>query len=303
MPYAGEAAALATAFLWSFTSIFFSEAGQRIGSLRVNKIRLLMAAVIYACVMWFTSGTPVPLGINGDALFWLCLSSLIGLVIGDTFLFKAFTDIGPRLTTLIFASSPIMATIVAWVFLDEKLGGWELIGIVVTLSGIAWVVLERRLPSDKFHTHGKQFTTGVVYAFIGSFGQAVGLVTSKEAMLNTGVVIDPFEASFVRIIFAVVVIWIVALVRHKLSDTLKAVRNREAMLFTLGGTIVGPFLGIWMSLVAVSLIAAGVAATLNSMVPVLVIPLVIFYYKEKVSPRAVIGALVAVGGVAILFLS
>jgi drug/metabolite transporter (DMT)-like permease len=164
-------------------------------------------------------------------------------------------------------------------------------------------VMERRLPNDKFHTHGKQFKAGVFYAFIGSFGQATGLVTSKEAMLNTGVVIDPFEASFVRILFAVVVIWIVALFRHKLSDTLLAVRDRKAMLFTLGGTIVGPFLGIWMSLVAVSLIAAGVAATLNSMVPVLVIPLVIFYYKEKVSARAVIGALVAVGGVAILFLN
>jgi len=96
---------------------------------------------------------------------------------------------------------------------------------------------------------------------------------------------------------------VIGVVRGQIPATIRATRHREAMLFTLGGTIVGPFLGIWMSLVAVSLIEAGVAATLNSMVPVFVIPLVIFFKKEHVSKRAIFGSILAVGGVALLFLN
>jgi drug/metabolite transporter (DMT)-like permease len=73
------------------------------------------------------------------------------------------------------------------------------------------------------------------------------------------------------------------------------------MLFAAGGAIMGPFLGVWLSLVAVKMIPAGIAATLNAMTPIMVIPVVIFYYKEKVSYRAVLGAVVAFIGVALLF--
>ena len=307
MPYLGEAAALATAILWAFTSMFFTEAGRRIGALKVNRIRLVMAVCIYAIVLTVRTGSPVPLAIGREAVMWLCLSSLIGLVIGDSLLFKSFSLIGPRLTTLIFASSPIMATMIAWIFLDEKLALLDLVGIAITIAGIVWVVAERSfknvaraLPAG--HPDQGSFGYGVLLALGGSLGQAAGLVTSKHGMLGTGQIIHPLEASFVRILFAVGTLWILAAVRGQVQNTLHATRDRKAMLFTLGGTVVGPFLGIWMSLVAVSLIEAGVAATLNAMVPVMVIPLVILFHREKVSLRAVIGAFVAVGGVALLFL-
>jgi drug/metabolite transporter (DMT)-like permease len=307
VPYAGEAAALATALFWSVTSIFFAEAGRRIGSFKVNKIRLLMAVFLYGTVLLITRGSPLPAAMGSAALYWLCLSSLIGLVIGDSLLFRAFVVIGPRLTTLIFASSPIMATVIAWFFLDEQLGPWDLVGIAVTIAGIIWVVAERREdpPSralHEAHPDRASFRMGVLLAVGGALGQAAGLVASKEGMLGTGEVIDPFSASYVRILFAAVALWFWAALRGKLVETVRSATHGPAMLFTLSGAVFGPFLGIWMSLVAVTYIAAGVAATLIAMVPVMVIPLVIVFYKEKVSWRASVGAIVAVGGVALLFL-
>jgi drug/metabolite transporter (DMT)-like permease len=306
MPYAGEAAALSTAVLWAFTSLFFSEAARRVGGFHVNKLRLLFAACIYGGVFLVRTGSPLPAGLATDTILWLCLSSLIGIVIGDSLLFEAFTTIGPRLTTLIYATSPIMATVVAWVFLDEKLGAVDLLGIAITLGGIAWVVAERRgngQPGDAPHSHPPHFARGILFALGGSLGQAVGLVTSKQAMLHTGAVVTPFEAAYVRILFGAATFLVIGLVSGQIPETLRVTRHRSAMLLTLGGTVVGPFFGIWMSLVAVSLIEAGVAATLNSMVPVFVIPLVIIFKKERVSPRAIIGSMLAVGGVALLFLN
>lgn len=305
MPYIGEAAALATAALWSLTSIFFAEAGKRIGAIKVNTIRLLFATVIYVIVITLRTGSPMPTHLGIDSTLWLALSSIIGLVIGDSLLFKAFVLLGPRLTTLVFASSPIMATIIAWAVLGERLGAMDLTAIAITVGGITWVVSERSAPRHgvKIQKPQYQFSGyGVLLALGGAFGQAAGLVMSKQAMLHAGQIVPPMEASFVRILFAVVAMWLIGAVRGQIPELLSAFKQQSAMLFTLGGTIVGPFLGIWMSLVAVSLIEAGIAATLNAMVPVLVIPLVIFYYKERVSGRAIAGALVAVSGVAILLL-
>jgi drug/metabolite transporter (DMT)-like permease len=68
------------------------------------------------------------------------------------------------------------------------------------------------------------------------------------------------------------------------------------------GAMAGPFLGITLSLVAIQRTQMGVAATIMSIVPVLIIPFVILINKEKVSARAALGAGVAVGGVALLWL-
>ncbi|PWB71253.1 EamA family transporter, partial [candidate division GN15 bacterium] len=144
MHFAGELAALSTALLWSFTAVFFSLAGKRIGSFNVNKIRLVFAALIYAAILLITTGSPYPTGLNSAQLFWLTLSGLIGLVIGDGCGFKSLVMIGPRVATLVMASAPIIATVIAWVFLGEKLKLIDLIGIAVTIAGITWVVAERK---------------------------------------------------------------------------------------------------------------------------------------------------------------
>lgn len=310
MPYVGEAAALATAVLWAFTSMCFSEAAIRIGGFHVNKLRLAFAACVYAIVLTLTTGTPWPTSLNKDAVLWLCLSSLIGIVIGDILIFEGFVTLGPRLTTLIYASSPIFATAVAWIFLGEKLGVWELAGIALTLGGITWVVAERRNHAEvpdqagtaRARPHGPHFRRGIICAFGGAMGQALGLVTSKQALVHSGTPTNPLQAADVRILFGAACMWLIGLVRGQIPSTIRAAQNRPALLFTMAGTVVGPFLGIWMSLVAVSKIEAGVAATLNSMVPIFVIPLVIFFKKEHVSARAIFGSVLAVLGVALLFL-
>jgi len=309
MPYAGELAALATAVCWSFTAIFFSESGRRIGSFRVNAIRLLFAVTLYAIILLVSNGRILPEHVNQKQVFYLALSGLIGLVIGDGCGFKALVMIGPRLTTLLWGTAPIMATVIAWAFLGERLAWMDLVGIAITIGGVSWVVGERRFGDhNQFnlradHPDAGTLTKGVLLGLLAALGQATGLVLSKHAMLNCGEPLDPLPASFLRMLSSALIIWSYAIVRGKAGDTLKALRNGPAMGFALGGAVFGPILGVWSSLVAVALIPAGIAATLNATTPIWIIPNVIFYYKEKVSPRAVLGAILAVIGVALLFIS
>ena len=309
MPYLGETAALATAFFWSFTSIFFAEGGKLIGSFKVNNIRLAMAVVIYAIILILLTGTPWPAGINAQQVFWLGLSGLVGLVFGDSFGFKALVMIGPRLTTLLYATTPIWTTIVAWVFLGERLTALDVLGIVITVSGIVWVVTERRFaqasPNGPVsgHPDAGSYFTGILLGLGAALGQAVGLVLAKEGMLHAGGTVEPIEASAVRMGIALIGIWTLSGIRGQIPATLAALRHGRAMAFSFGGAFFGPFLGVWMSLLAVAHLEAGVASTLNSMTPVMILPFLIIYYKERPTLRAWLGAIVAVGGVALLFLN
>jgi len=309
MPYAGELAALATAVCWSFTAIFFSESGRRIGSFRVNAIRLLFAVTMYIVILLLYTGRIFPEHLNREQVFYLALSGLIGLVIGDGCGFKALVMIGPRLTTLLWGTAPIMATAIAWAFLGEKLAWLHLLGIAVTVGGVSWVVAERRFKNhNQFnlqtdHPDSGTLTKGVVLGLLAALGQAAGLILSKHAMLNCGDTLDPLPASFLRMLSSAIMIWLFATLRGKARDTLGAFRDGKAMAFALGGAVFGPILGVWSSLVAVALIPAGIAATLNATTPVWINPNVVLYYKEKVSPRAIIGAILAVIGVALLFVT
>jgi drug/metabolite transporter (DMT)-like permease len=75
------------------------------------------------------------------------------------------------------------------------------------------------------------------------------------------------------------------------------------MTNSLVGAFIGPFMGITLSMVAVTYTDAGVAQTLMSLMPVLIIPTVWILYRQRTSWRGIVGALVAVIGVAIIFLS
>jgi drug/metabolite transporter (DMT)-like permease len=305
----GELAALTTAFCWSFTVIFFAEAGRRIGSFRVNAIRLLFAVAIYTVVLMVTRGNLFPADLNRTQVFYLALSGLVGLVIGDGCGFKAAVMIGPRLTTLLAVTSPIMATVIAWAFLGERLQLVDLLGIAVTVGGVSWVVAERRYQNhNQFQLHTDHpdsgtLARGILLGLGAALGQAGGLVLSKQAMLNCGSVLDPLPASFLRMLTSAAMIWLFAALRGRLVDTLRGFQNTTAVWCSLGGAVFGPFLGVWCSLIAVARIPAGIAATLNATTPVWIIPNVRVIYKEKISLRAVVGAILAVGGIALLFMT
>ncbi len=305
----GEISALAAAFFWSFTAIFFSEAGKQIGSYKVNKIRLLFAVAIYMLILTFRTGSPIPLGLNFAQIGWLSISGIVGLSIGDAFGFKSLVMIGPRLTTLFFCAVPVVTTLIAWIFLGEALHIVDLLGIAITVGGVSWVVLERDFEGKKnphaLHSdhpdHGSK-AKGFALAMAAAFCQALGLILSKKGMMFAGGTVEPMQASLVRMLAGASGIWLYAIVRGEALDTLKSLKQIKPMILTFFGAIFGPFLGVWSALVALAHTSAGIAATLNSTAPILILPTVILYYKEHVSIRAAIGALIAVVGVTLLFL-
>lgn len=292
----GELAALITAVLWSMTSIAFSEASNRVGPMYVNVTRMFFAVVYLSITIAIISA---PINLSFSQIMFLVISGFIGLIFGDTFLFKAYRSIGARLSMLVMSSAPALAALLAFFFLGEKLSLIGILGIIVTIAGIALVVLQREeKPTSKY----KVDYSGIFFAFLGAVGQAVGLIFAKFAF-NQGE-INGFVATFVRVFSALIILYPAAhFTKHYVTPIKVFKENRKGLYFTIVGSFIGPFLGITFSLISISHAKVGIASTIMATVPILMLPIVRFYYKEKLSWISIFGAFIAVAGTAMLFLA
>ncbi len=295
MPFVGELSALLTAFLWSGTSMVFTEATTRVGSIQVNISRMILALIFLVITVWLLG---LDYTISTSQILNLTWSGIIGLVVGDSFLFRAFKDIGARLSMLIMSLVPAMSAIMGLLFLGETLTTLGVTGMLITMTGIALVVLERQpAATAKYNMTGK----GLIFALLGAFGQATGLIFAKFALNEAplhGMVATTFRIAAALVLFlpaALLFRWYKNPIRVYASD-------KKALAFTTAGAILGPYLGITFSLVAIAHTKVAIATTIMALPPIIMLPLVWVVYRERLTPRAVIGAALAVAGVALLFL-
>lgn len=295
MAYTGELAAITTAVLWSFTSIFFTEAAKRTGSVQLNINRLIMASVLLLSTILIGE---FEYRLTGSQVFNLVISGFLGLVLGDAFLFKSYLLIGPRFAILLMALSPGMSSVLSYLFLGESLTPVAIAGVLITVTGIAIAGSEKKMKDD---TKYKLSAKGLLYGILAALGQAVGLIFAKEAF-NIGE-INGFVATFVRVFSSAVLLlpFLIFMKKYK-NPVILYKENNKALLFTAAGSVTGPFLGITCSLIAVANTQVGIAATLMSTMPILMIPLMWLVYKERPTAMGITGTIIAVVGIALLFI-
>jgi len=292
----GEFAALGTAFCWTITALSFESAGKKVGSLAVNYLRLVIGFLFLSTFTLVVRGKLLPTDATSTNWNWLLLSGLVGFTLGDLFLFQAFVIIGARISMLIMALVPPITALIGWLFLGENLTGLEIIAMLITIGGICLVILERG------ETNGQvQFSrpfSGILFAFGGTLGQAIGLIFSKYGMGEY----SPFAATQIRIIAGISGFTILFFFMKRWGKVFAALKNHAAMSRITVGSFFGPFLGVSLSLLAVQNTLTGIASTIMAIVPILIIPPAVFIFKEKINLKEVVGALIAIAGVTIYFL-
>lgn len=295
MPFVGEFSALLTAFMWSGTAIVFSEATTRVGTIQVNITRMLLALILLVGTVFLLG---LDYGMSRQQVLNLTWSGIIGLVIGDTFLFRAFKDIGPRISMLVMSLVPAITAVLGWFLLAETLSFLGIVGMTITIIGITMVILDRQpAAAVRYRITPK----GLFFAILGAAGQATGLIFAKFALNEAP--LHGMVATTVRIA-AAIVLFLPAAYLFKWYKNPFTVYSRDpkALGYTTAGAFMGPYLGITFSLVAITHTKVAIATTIMALPPIIMLPLVYFLYRERLSRRAVIGAFIAVSGVALLFL-
>jgi drug/metabolite transporter (DMT)-like permease len=298
LTYIGEFASLFTSICFTGTSVFFTLSGQKIGSAVVNRVRVAIALVFLMIWNLILFGQPLPLDAEPQRWFWFVLSGAIGYAIGDAFLFQAFVCIGAQKGMLMMSLAPLLSAILAWIFFDEILTGWQVMGILVTLLGIAWVILRRNPTPGPSACKPLQ---GVWFGLGAATGQAVGFVLSKQG-LEGG--FSPVAGNAIRMLAAVIILWGLLFVQGEAGRTFSTVRaNPRIFGLIVMGAFLGPVLGVSSSLFALQYTQVGVASTLTALPPVFLLPVGWLVFKDKVDWQSIAGTLVAIGGVAMLFLT
>jgi len=222
-------------------------------------------------------------------------SGLLGIALGDSFFFHALMRLGPRLTVLAEMLGPILTVLSAVIFLHERLDAAAFLGIVLTLAGVACVLWENAGPRE---TRGVTLR-GLGFSLLSGVCMSAGIILAKMAIVRS----SALEATFLRLAWAAGGLSLWGCATRRLGPWLKPLSDPRAVRQAAAAAAVAIYGGFWLFLVALKHIDAAVATALNSTTPLFILPLAAGLLKEKLSPRAVLGAAVAVAGVALLVIA
>jgi len=305
MTYLGEIISLGVAFSWTATALLSEFGSKRLGNLTLNVLRMALALLFSQVLFSIVTGSPLPSGASTEATGWMLLSGLVGYVIGDFCLFQCYIIIGSRFGQLFMTLAPPSAALMAWVTLGQQMTAMSIVAMLVTLFGIGISVLGR---GEHHRVSLKLPLNGILFAIGAAVCQGLGLVLSKigmnhfEVAAGTPEWLIPFSANFYRCIAGIVGFLLLHWLRDGMAPLREALHDRKGLTAAIATTIFGPFVGVGFSLMAVQYTAAGIASTLMAMTPIIIILPSYWLFHEKITWRAVLGAVISVLGVSLFFL-
>lgn len=229
---------------------------------------------------------------------YLVLSGIIGLVLGDTFLFKSLDEIGPRYTMLIMSSNPAIGAIIAYFTFNETIQLIGIIGMGITLFGIILVINQQ--PNEEISKF-KITRNGIMFGFLAALGQGLGLIFTKLAYFEGN--LNPLIATFLRISSSFIILLPIGYISKRITiGRLRLLFRGKTLSLLLLGSFIGPYLGITLSYIAIANAPIGVASTIMSFQPILMLPISKVLHKERHSWKSTVGAMLAVLGLVLLFI-
>lgn len=300
--------ALITTVCFSLSILCARRTSRVFGSLAANFWRLLIALVLLACY-----AHSFGVGLGGASRTMFLWSGCIGFGLGDIALFLAVSRIGSRLTVLLTQTlAAPFGALVEWLWIGTRLTPLQLFGGAIVLIGVALAVA----PRDHVHVPPATFRWGLLFGLLSAMGQGGGAVISRRAYQiaeANNFTIDGISAAYQRIIGGVIIAglfwWFVTLWRRRCTGR-KPVENVlptasptwRDWRWVVGNALSGPVFGVSCFQWALKIAPTGVVLPIVATTPITVIPFAYWLEGDRPAPRALVGAVLAVGGVILLTL-
>ena len=268
---------LAAALSWTLASLFGHQPAVTLGSLHFNRIRMVVSAGLL-CIMMLVTGSSWSLPND----FWLPIlaSALIGVVIGDFFLFVTMRRLGPRRTGILFAANAPLAAMLGWLFLSEPLSIFKILAIFVGFCGICLAIIygKRRDLLHVWETVTQPLWVGVGAGLIAAMGQAAGVLLLRPVMEAGG---DPMMATLIRVSAAACFFWLTWIFTQS-KTTFSVYKNFKLCVFIVANSFFGLSFGVYLLLVALETGPIADVTILSSFGPVMILPFI--WYQTRVRP-------------------
>ena len=292
----GYVLAISAAAIWSGVALSATRMVRYFGSYNYNLLRLLGIIVIfspYVFLRW------QPLYFENSIFLAIFLSSVIGIIIGDTFLFICLKRLGPRRQALLFSMQIPFTIVLAEIFLQSLPSITELVGCVLIFSGILIAIqFNRSIPNDDLENIQGNKYTGLLAGIGLALCQSIGIILMKPALGST----DPIIVSYLRIIIAAVIMFgsLFFIKNNRLWEKMK---DYKKTIFSIFLGFMGMGVGMTMLIYALKFGNPGVISTLSSTMPIMIIPILWIITKNYAGHLAVIGAALTCLGAGIIFLA
>lgn len=291
LSFRGEIAALGAALMWAIASFLFARLSTFTSPLWLNLSKSSMAIGFILLTLVIRQDASPQL--NFTELGLLSLSGALGIGFGDSMFFETLFCLGARRTLLLEATAPPLSAFLAVLFLREQLAIWDWLGIVLTIVGVVWVMLER-IPEQE----GKlRLGRGIIAGLLAAFAQAGGAVLSRSALATTSV--SPLWGTLIRLAAGVAVLLVWLALKRRSWQQLQPLPAKHLFTFAVAA-FTGTYLGIWFQQTALKFTATGIAQALTSTSPLFILPIALIA-GDRVSLRAILGAVVALAGIWLLF--
>ncbi|MEZ4668076.1 MAG: DMT family transporter [Anaerolineae bacterium] len=295
--FVGEIAALMAALGFSINSVCYTFAGRKVDAVTSIAMSLPMSAIMVMVIHQIMLGEFFPVHATADRWFFLGASGILAFIVASYFMLNAYQHIGPRVAVLILSFAPVLGALFAWIFLGQVLPANAIIGMAVVLFGIIWVVAERGKP--EFDSHNRNVRLGVLYACLGTLAQSTAFIFSTQGVAGG---FPPISATLIRITAGVIALWVFIAFQGKVGSTTRIFKRCGRLFLQLAGAaLFGPVIAGSFLLLSFQHVPVGVSTTLSHITSIILIPVGYFVFNERITVRAVLGAVVTVAGIGILF--
>ena len=295
-PYAGEISAALSALLWGSAGIVIARITPPMSAGAINYGKNMFATVCFVALLWIISGSPLPQQMDTTTLWIFIASGFLGLSLCDTFLMRSLLDIGPQRMSLVFLAVPgfVAAAAILPPF-SEHPPGIVWLGMAICLGGIMLAIRKRRVP----HANHTQFRRGIRYAVIAAFFQAVSVLLARYGLRLQQVPL--VDSAVVRMASGTVALLFLGAIGGRLAGWSTELRRPKAALMLFIAAFFGTFLGILSNQAGLQWAQhTGVAMTLNSLMPIYLLPLSVLFLGERFHTREVVATFIAVGGAVLM---
>lgn len=209
--------------------------------------------------------------------------------------FLTLQRLGARYTLLLGTMIPVVVAIVSYMSLGEHLPLISFLGLTLTIIGVTGVLWRASMSQNA----STKWLSGILIGTCFVLGEAGGILLSKLGVSE----LPAIQASLMRQAIALAALTFWGLAALQLTPWTKSLVAPNTRGRFLTAAFVGAFLGTYLSLVALKLTYATVAASLNSTSPLFVLPIAAWWLKEKMSLSSIVGTAVAVAGIFVYFFS
>ena len=288
-PAFGAACALASALSWAITSLLVRQLGNVCSMMTINAVRISLSGLVLLAISLGGTAREELAAMTAFTFLLVASSTVLAAGIGDSIFFECARVLGLGRAMTLAMIYPLMAAAFAAAFLGEPITLRSTAGAVTTLAGLGLIVTAR---SDAGGTHEGQ-RRAVLLSFVVALTWAASAIIMKPAMRD----LSPLTAQGVRLPLVAAFLWLMPWSRAGLPRLLAAGRPVVAPLTVLTAlTAISSM--TWIAGLKYSDVV--VATVLSSTSPMFALGLGAMFLGERLSPAAVLGALLTIAGIVVL---